>query len=67
MKENILLYNDFGTEATLRLKVRYKKLTWHFPDVLYCVWNSKVCFKLKNTNGSGNFMHFMCVLCPLSA
>lgn len=27
MKENILLYNDFGTEATLRLKVRYKKLT----------------------------------------
>jgi mitogen-activated protein kinase kinase kinase 5 len=26
MKENILLYNDYDTEATLRLKVRYKTL-----------------------------------------
>lgn len=25
MKENILLYNDYDTEATLRLKVRGKK------------------------------------------
>jgi mitogen-activated protein kinase kinase kinase 5 len=25
MKENILLYNDYDTEATLRLKVMYKR------------------------------------------